>query len=1047
MKKVISIIILCLACLGGLKAQNFWEFINHPATLLGVSPDGSLFFYEGNNGISRMQTANGACTIVIGPESGFNFLFNPHCFCVSPEGRIFLFNSTLNAVMFSDDNGDTWQQMPQVSSCAIEDVAGLYAPSNETVIGWASTGEIFWTTDGGVTWGYTILSIIEHYESVSDLLVNENGDVYLSVSYNIMSIVGIYHSTLSDMQNWEPVAFDGVTIEDLDFDPEGNVVACGWSDEGIVEFQHILGFYLFDGTSLAISNSGVVYKPTFAGYSAVLSYSLDHGETFVDVGEAIPLVDIAPGDGSGYLFKGYDNYLYFVTGTEYWKSIVNADEIPTLNPLLGVKFYDEASGLYYNITGNNTVEVTYTPDLESTGFNSYVGDIEIPETIDYEGATYTVTAVGDGAFKNCNGELNSVVVPNTVTAIGESAFSSCSYLRVVVLPNSVETIGNRAFADCWPLNSVRLPEGITVLPKELFINCSSLTSIEIPSSVLRIEKRAFLGCALTSIDLPESVTHLGDSVFYYCSHLSSIDVPNTVEELGAGAFAYCYELRSVHLPENLTAIRDDLFNNCQVLDSIRIPETVTEIGERAFLQCFHLTEVHLPASVTSLGSSAFRACVGLTSFTIPATVRQLGNYLFQQCDRLKTITLPQDLEAIPAGMFQECSRLDSIVIPETVISIGAWAFSSCFALKEIVIPDSVRSIGSQAFYNCRNLSQVDLGVSVSSIADGAFRREDGSVKLTLVCHSTTPAMCGLTTFPIASLQEKLIVPCGFADLYRASWESWQSDIEEDCDFIGSEWYYEILNDDGSITYQHLEYVADTTVNHKDVKIIIRNNTLYDKSRQNVITKEYIYEEDNKVYWWNPEIEDFTVLYDFGAEQGDEWEIRVGAETLTMHVDAVEHYEYEGTLFKMLRVSDANDLFSGIVIGGIGHLTSFFPEKLMNPGKSYRVEGIRCFWQQGELVFKYGEKDCDEVYEQYHSSLPEITIPYFTLSPNPTDGIVIVEMSSETSQPGEFRVTNLTGQTLLTGSLTGEKQIIDLSGLPKGVYFLTINNRTQKLIIQ
>ena len=460
MKKVISIIILCLACVCGLKAQNFWEFINHPATLLGVSPDGSLFFYEGNNGISRMQTANGACTIVIGPESGFNFLFNPHCFCVSPEGRIFLFNSTLNAVMFSDDNGDTWQQMPQVSSCAIEDVAGLYAPSNETVIGWASTGEIFWTTDGGVTWGYTILSIIEHYESVSDLLVNENGDVYLSVSYNIMSIVGIYHSTLSDMQNWEPVAFDGVTIEDLDFDPEGNVVACGWSDEGIVDFQHILGFYLFDGTSLAISNSGVVYKPTFAGYSAVLSYSLDHGETFVDVGEAIPLVDIAPGDGSGYLFKGYDNYLYFVTGTEYWKSIVNADEIPTLNPLLGVKFYDEASGLYYNITGNNTVEVTYTPDLESTGFNSYVGDIAIPETVDYENITYTVTAVGDGAFKNCNGELNSVVVPNTVTAIGESAFSSCSYLRVVVLPNSVETIGNRAFADCWPLNSVRATQGI-----------------------------------------------------------------------------------------------------------------------------------------------------------------------------------------------------------------------------------------------------------------------------------------------------------------------------------------------------------------------------------------------------------------------------------------------------------------------------------------------------------------------------------------------------------------------------------------------------------
>ena len=204
--------------------------------------------------------------------------------------------------MYSDDNGDTWQQMPEVSSCAMTEVADLYAPSNETVVGWSSDGEIFWTTDAGETWGYSILSFLEHSESVKDLIVNENGDVYVSVAYYIMFNVGIYHSTLSDMQNWELVAFDGVEIEDMAFDPEGNVVACGYNGDGSsVGFQHIPGFYLFDGTSLAVSNSGVVYRPDFAGHSAVLSYSLDHGETFVSVGEDIPLVDIAPGDGSGYL--------------------------------------------------------------------------------------------------------------------------------------------------------------------------------------------------------------------------------------------------------------------------------------------------------------------------------------------------------------------------------------------------------------------------------------------------------------------------------------------------------------------------------------------------------------------------------------------------------------------------------------------------------------------------------------------------------------------------------------------------------------------------
>ena len=1050
MKKLLSIIVLCLGCLSGFQAQNYWEFIDYSSTLLGVSPEGSLFFNEGSNGISRMQTVNGPCTIVIGPETGFNYLFNPHCFSVSPEGRIFLFNNTLNAVMYSDDNGDTWQQMPQVSSCATTDVLGLYAPSNETVVGWTSSQEIFWTTDNGDSWDVVIPVIMTAYNApdMNDILVNENGDVFVGMKNNDGG--GIWQMALSDMQNGRYVDLSNSSIFDIAFDPDGDVVACGYNADGSsVGFQHIPGFYLFDGTSLAVSNSGVVYKPSFSGYSAVLSYSLDHGETFVDVGEDIPLVDIAPGDGSGYLFKGYDNYLYFVTGREYWKSIVNADEIPTTNPLLGLKFYDETSGLYYNITGNNTVEVTFSPELETTGFNSYAGDIEIPGIVNYEGVAYTVTVVDDNAFKNCNDELISVVVPNTVTTIGESAFSSCQYLRVVVLPNSVETIGKRAFADSWPLTTVRLPEGISVLSTGLFLNCQSLTSIEIPSSVTRIENNAFFGCGLTNIDLPESVTHLGDSVFYYCSHLSAVNVPNTVTELGAGAFAYCYELRSVHLPENLTVISDDLFNNCQLLDSIAIPETVTEIGERAFLQCFHLTKIDLPASVTSLGSRAFRACVGLTSYAIPETVRHFGSYLFQQCNHLETVTLPQDLDAIPAGMFEECSRLDSIVIPEAVVSIGAWAFSSCFALKEIVIPDSVRSIGAQAFYDCRNLSRVDLGVSVSSIAEGAFRRNEGSAKLTLVCHGTTPGTCALTSFPPVNLQEKMIVPCGCENIYRETWENWQSDIEEDCGTDSNEWYYEILNDDGSITYQYLHQTNDTIIDDKEqIHVLVRINTLYDKGEHIETSHEYIYDEEDVVYWWNKDLQEFTVLYDFNMEPGDEWEIKVGTESLVMHVDAVEQYEYEGRLFKMLKVSDANHVFSGTIVRGIGHLTSFFPEKLMNQGKGYRVEGIRCFWKDNRLMFKYGEKNCDEIYEEYHDYGVEepVMTEGFRVYPNPTDGVLFVETPYHDVSTTEYRITNRLGQTLMTGRVDGDNNQIDVSNLPNGMYFISVGDATRKFVI-
>ena len=54
----------------------------------------------------------------------------------------------------------------------------------------------------------------------------------------------------------------------------------------------------------------------------------------------------------------------------------------------------------------------------------YKDDIVIPETVDYDGITYSVTSIGDGAFYYCSG-LTSVTIPNSVTSIGDNAFNGC----------------------------------------------------------------------------------------------------------------------------------------------------------------------------------------------------------------------------------------------------------------------------------------------------------------------------------------------------------------------------------------------------------------------------------------------------------------------------------------------------------------------------------------------------------------------------------------------------------------------------------------------
>ena len=261
--------------------------------------------------------------------------------------------------------------------------------------------------------------------------------------------------------------------------------------------------------------------------------------------------------------------------------------------------------------------------------------------------------------------------------------------------------------------------------------------------------------------------------------------------------------------------------------------------------------------------------------------------------------------------------------------------------------------------------------------------------------------------------------------------------------ITMEWYYEIQNDDGSITYQHLVCAADTTVNNKDVKVIIRTNTLYDK--HSVVTHEYVYEEFGKVYWWNKTLEEFTVLYDYAAETGNEWTIAVGNDSIVMHVDTVEQCEYEGRMFKMLQVSDADDLFSGNILCGVGHLASFFPERLMTKGKAYHVEGIRCYWRNGELVFKQGNRDCDEVYEQIHNGLGEMDDAAFAVYPNPTDGVLFIRTHAVRPYE-EYRITNLMGQTVLTGNLNTENQQINVSDLPQGMYFITFAGATRKFVV-
>ena len=269
-------------------------------------------------------------------------------------------------------------------------------------------------------------------------------------------------------------------------------------------------------------------------------------------------------------------------------------------------------GIYYNFS-NGEATVTYQK-YDSYNFNyisDYSGNVVIPESVTYNGTTYSVTSIGSYAFRNCSG-LTSVNIPKSVTSIGGDAFRDCSSLTSVTIPESVTSIGSSAFSGCSGLTSITIPNSVTSIGWYAFSGCSGLTSITIPESVTSIGRYAFDGTAWYE-SLPDGLVYIGKCLYKYKGTISEgIQI-------------------SVTIKEGTTIICDEAFYNCSGLTSITIPESVTSIGNSAFSGCSGLTSVTIPNSVTSIGGYAFEDCSGLTSITIPESVTCIGDYAFRGC--------------------------------------------------------------------------------------------------------------------------------------------------------------------------------------------------------------------------------------------------------------------------------------------------------------------------------------------------------------------------------------------------------------------------------
>lgn len=125
-------------------------------------------------------------------------------------------------------------------------------------------------------------------------------------------------------------------------------------------------------------------------------------------------------------------------------------------------------------------------------------------------------------------------------------------------------------------------KGITKIGKKYFDDCTTLrkliyedgTTTAIPAYATRV----------TTVELPNTVTHIAESAFDSYNVLRTINLPEGLQSIGEYAFWKTSEL-DVILPNTLKTIEGRAFYTNKGIKTLTIPASVTYIDEAAFMNC------------------------------------------------------------------------------------------------------------------------------------------------------------------------------------------------------------------------------------------------------------------------------------------------------------------------------------------------------------------------------------------------------------------------------------------------------------------------------
>ncbi len=270
-----------------------------------------------------------------------------------------------------------------------------------------------------------------------------------------------------------------------------------------------------------------------------------------------------------------------------------------------------------------------------------------------------ITKIKNSAFYSA--KVKNIKIPSTVTEIEQVGLycSQAESYEVDIANKTYKSIDGVVYSkDGRTL--VQFPNGRSgyydmpnevekVLPSSIS-GCTKLTGLNLSNRLTYIIPHMFCGTAFSTLEIPRSVTTIGNNAFEMCTALSSITIPGNVSVIEDNAFSCCYNLRTVTVSEGVTRMGSCAFFNCNMLTSVSLPSTLNSIGRNAFQQCSSLTSITIPRGVSTVSYGAFSYCSSLSNVTLEEGVRTIEAEAFNnQC--LKSVKIPQSVQSISNSAF------------------------------------------------------------------------------------------------------------------------------------------------------------------------------------------------------------------------------------------------------------------------------------------------------------------------------------------------------------------------------------------------------------